>query len=155
MSAVTRNELEEISRRCLADLFVTLADLDEPDPYDDPTESDLEEMAAWEEGWGERYCLEKEEERFQQAEREAEEEQQSRKRKREEEAVLAATAEREKEEQDRKAMLANDEREHKWEAERLAIADDVYEMLFGEPMVATAVPLVVTAVAIDSAFVHA
>ena len=69
MSAVTRNGLtrEEVSRQCLREFVGVLEDLSWEDPYDSPTESDLEEMQAEEEGWGHRWRAEKEEERFQQA----------------------------------------------------------------------------------------
>ena len=70
---------EGISRRwlrirCLADYFGELAEGEPP-----PTESDLEEMQAEEEGWGHQWRAEREEERFQQAEHEARERQQARK----------------------------------------------------------------------------
>ena len=75
--------LEEDSRRwlmirCLADYFGELAEGEPP-----PTESDLEETQAEQEGWGHRWRAEKEEERFQQAEYEARDRKKCRKRKRE------------------------------------------------------------------------
>ena len=114
MTATTRNGLtdEELSRQCLRDL----EDILKEELADEPplTESDLEEMQAEYEGWGHQWRAENAEELFQQAEHEARERENSRKRKREEDHLamwLAATAERENEEQNRKAMLANDERE--------------------------------------------
>ena len=53
--------LEEVSRRCLrnlADYSDELADGEPP-----PTESDLEEMQAEEEGWGHQWRAERKEER--------------------------------------------------------------------------------------------
>ena len=123
MTAITCNglTLEEVSRQCLSDLAAVLEDLSTEEPP--PTESDLEGMQAEDEGWGQQWRAEKEEERFQQAEHEAREREKSRKRKRDEDRlamILAATAERENEETNRKAMLANDEREirnmTKWRA---------------------------------------
>ena len=110
--------LEEVSRRCLSNLADYFGELSEGEPP--PTESDLEEMQAEQEGWGHQWRAEKEEERFQQAEYEARDRKKCRTRKREEEYLAkwtAATAQREKEEQERKGMLANDEREVKREAE--------------------------------------
>ena len=85
--------LEETSRRwlrirCLADYFGELAEGEPP-----PTESDLEEMQAEEEGWGHQWRAEREEERFQQAEYEARKREKSRKRKREEEFIAKREAE--------------------------------------------------------------
>ena len=71
--------LEWLRIRCLADYFGELAEGEPP-----PTESDLEEMQAEEEGWGHQWRAEREEERFQQEEYEAREREKSRKRKREE-----------------------------------------------------------------------
>ena len=118
--------LEETSRRwlrirCLADYFGELAEGEPP-----PTESDLEEMQAEQEGWGHQWRAEKEEERFQQAEYEARDRKKCRKRKREEEYLAKWTAEAaqtEKEEQEREGMLANDERELKREAEWAAACE--------------------------------
>ena len=62
---------EEVSRRCLRNLADYFGELAEGEPP--PTESDLEEMQAEEEGWGHQWRAEREEERFQQAEYEARE----------------------------------------------------------------------------------
>ena len=76
---------EEVSRRCLHKLGDYWAELaEECRRESDPTESDLEEMQAEEEGWGHQWRAEREEERFQQEEYEAREREKSRKRKREE-----------------------------------------------------------------------
>ena len=106
---------EKVSRRCLHKLGDYWAELaEECRRESDPTESDLEEMQAEEEGWGHQWRAQKEDERFQQAEHDAREREKTRKRKREEDRlakILADTAEREKEERDRKAMFEN----HEWE----------------------------------------
>ena len=116
--------LDEVSRRCLRNLGDYFGELAEGEPP--PTESDLEEMQAEEEGWGHQWRAEKEEERFQQAEYEARDRKKCRKRKREEEYIAkwtAETAQSEKEEQELEGMLANDERELKREAEWAAFCD--------------------------------
>ena len=118
---------EEVSRRCLHKLGDYWAELaEECRRESDPTESDLEEMQAEEEGWGHQWRAEREEERFQQAEYEARDRKKCRKRKREEEYIAkwtAETAQSVKEEQELEGMLANDERELKREAEWAAFCD--------------------------------
>ena len=70
---------EEVSRRCLRKLGDYWAELaEECRRESDPTESDLEEMQAEEEGWGHQWRAEREEERFQQAEHEAREREKTR-----------------------------------------------------------------------------
>ena len=116
--------LEEISRRCLRNLADYVGELAEGEPP--PTESDLEEMQAEQEGWGHQWRAEKEEERFQQAEYEARDRKKCRKRKREEEYIAkwtAETAQSEKDEQELEGMLANDERGLNREAEWAAFCD--------------------------------
>ena len=100
MAAVTSDglTLEEVSRKCLGNLVSTWDELwDEPPP----TETDLEEMRAEEESWGDDWRTLYAEQLFQQAETAAREEQKSLKRKREEEDLAkwqAETADGEKEE---------------------------------------------------------
>ena len=118
---------EEVSRRCLHKLGDYWAELaEECRRESDPTESDLEEMQAEEEGWGHQWRAEREEERFQQAEYEAREREKSRKRKREEELIAkrhAEAAQHNIEWQERKGMHANDERELKRQAEWAAACE--------------------------------
>ena len=116
--------LEDVSRRCLSNLADYFGELAEGEPP--PTESDLEEMQAEQEGCGHQWRADKEEERFQQAEYEARDRKKCRKRKREEEYIAkwtAETAQSEKDEQELEGMLANDERELKREAEWAAFCD--------------------------------
>ena len=116
--------LDEVSRRCLRNLADYFGELAEGEPP--PTELDLEEMQAEEEGWGHQWRAEREEERFQQEEYEARELEKSRKRKREEELIAkrhAEAAQQNIEWQERKGMHANDERELKRQAEWAAACE--------------------------------
>ena len=116
--------LDEVSRRCLRNLEDYFGELAEGEPP--PTESDLEEMQAEEEGWGHQWRAEREEERFQQEEYEAREREKSSKRKREEELIAkrqAEAAQQNIEWQERKGMHANDERELKRQAEWAAACE--------------------------------
>ena len=142
MTAITRNglTLEEVSRQCLSDLAAVLEDQSKEEPP--PTESDLEEMQAEDEGWGHQWRAEKEEEKIQQAEHEAREREKSRKRKRDEDhlaMILAATAERENEDKtERPCSRTTSGKSGIWQIG----GQPVKPYLICEPLAATAVAMV-------------